>query len=48
MNDNDGKSREDSHKGSGLGLAIVKEIIEYRKGEVWVESKTGARTCFYI
>jgi len=34
--------------GRGLGLTIVKRIIERHKGRVWVESKLGKGSKFYI
>jgi PAS domain S-box-containing protein len=35
-------------EGSGLGLAIVKEIAERHKGRVWVDSKPGRGTTFFL
>jgi two-component system phosphate regulon sensor histidine kinase PhoR len=35
-------------KGSGLGLAIVKSIIERHGGRVWVESRLGKSSTFYL
>jgi signal transduction histidine kinase len=34
--------------GTGLGLALVKEIASAHNGKVWVESRLGQGSTFYI
>jgi signal transduction histidine kinase len=43
-----GRREAYNQRGSGLGLAIVKSIIEKHNGKVWVESKLGRGSSFYI
>lgn len=43
-----GRREAYNQRGSGLGLAIVKSIIDKHNGKVWVESKLGRGSSFYI
>lgn len=41
-----GDNITDKPQGTGLGLPICKEIIDYHKGEIWVESEEGKGSTF--
>ena len=34
--------------GTGLGLSIVKSIVDYHSGRIWVDSKPGIGTSFFV
>jgi len=38
----------DVGQGMGMGLAIVYSIVQQHRGEVWVESRQGVGTTFYV
>lgn len=42
------KSRSRDQGGTGLGLSIVRDIVRAHGGEVWVQSKPGHGTTFFL
>jgi signal transduction histidine kinase len=42
-----GTSKQRS-SGSGLGLYLSRQIVEAHHGQIWVESKEGVGSCFYV
>lgn len=37
-----------SHDGSGLGLSIVKNLVQLMDGRVWLESRSGSGSSFFV
>ncbi|QVY66390.1 ATP-binding protein [Polaribacter sp. Q13] len=42
------QSIDGSESKSGIGLSIVKKVIQFYKGEIWVESEVDRGTTFYF
>lgn len=39
---------ENDQAATGIGLSIVKKVIDYYKGELWLDSKLGAGSTFFF
>jgi hypothetical protein len=39
---------DDAYPGTGIGLAIVKKSVEMLRGKVWLESRVGEGTTFFV